>query len=453
MATPSPRDGPGEPITPAVDRELAEPSASSARAGRRNRLGALSLLVAVAGAVGCRIGLTVGHMASSVWLQVGAAGFEAAVVGGLADWFAVTALFRHPLGLPIPHTAIIPARRAKIIETIGSMVEQEWLSPDVIGARLARIAPSELVAEWLRDPVHLERLGAPVRDLLRGLAHLLTEPELVQLGDRTLRRQLREWPIDVAAGRWLARAVSSQSAGAAFDSFARSLANLARRPSTAENLYAWLDRSARYLRQEGKRLVPLVLRRRIVQRTIVEAACSYAASELLSAARDPQHPLRQYVFGAVQRYAERLASGDPHAIEQAERFRTTVVESLEASSLVADMLAHLRHELEQDLGRPQGYLAGLIDHELHTGILDLLGQPDRRAAFDSWVRATANDLLRRHHHQIGQTVRENLEALETSTLVAQIEERVGADLQFIRLNGAVVGGLIGVLLALMHRFF
>lgn len=143
--------------------------------------------------------------------------------------------------------------------------------------------------------------------------------------------------------------------------------------------------------------------------------------------------------------------GDPRAIEQAEQLRLAVIESLEASPLVMDLLARLRDQLELDLSQRDGYLSRLVDRELHAGILDLLKQPERRAAFDHWVRTTANDLLRRHHNQIGLTVRENLEALETGTLVAQIEERVGADLQFIRLNGAVVGGMIGVLIALAHR--
>ena len=418
---------------------------------RRNHVGTVSLLAAVTGAIACRLATTVGHMDGVLWLQLAAAGFEAAMVGGLADWFAVTALFRHPMGLPIPHTAIIPARRAKIIEGIVSMVEDEWLSPEVIGARLARIKPSEIIADWLKDPAHVERLGAPVRDLLRGLARLLTQPEVVEFTGRTIQRQLRELPINASAGQWLADVAANQSAGAAFESVASSLANLARRPSTTENLYAFLDRSARYLHQEGKRLVPLFLRRKVVQRKIVEAACDYASAELRSAAQDPDHPLRTYVFTAVRRYAERLAAGDPHALQQAEQLRAAIVESLEASPMIAELLAHLRNQLEQDLGQADGYLSRLVDRELHAGILGLLEQSERRASFDSWVRTTANDLLRRHHNQIGLTVRENLEALETSSLVAQIEERVGADLQFIRLNGAAVGGAIGVLIALAHR--
>lgn len=436
---------------PEAKPETEAVTAAAARATHRNRIGTWSLLVAIAGVVGCRLALRVAPWTDVAWLHVAVAGFEAAVVGGLADWFAVTALFRHPLGLPIPHTAIIPARRAKIIESIVEMVEQEWLSADAIGKRLERIAPSEALTEWLRDPAHVERLGAPVRDLLRGLARVLTAAEVVEFVDRVLQRQLRDLPIDAAAGHWLARVASGASASAAFDSVALSLANLARRSSTATQLYAWLDRSARYLHDEGQRLVPLVLRRRIVQRTIVEAACGYAAAELGSAARDSEHPLRAYVFGAVRRYAERLAEEDPEAIAQVERLRTAFIESLEASPLVTKMLARLRRQLEEDLGEAHGYLARLIERELRSGIVELLAERERREWFDQWVRTTAIELLNRHHDQIGLTVRENLEKLETRLLVAQIEERVGADLQFIRLNGAVVGGLIGVLLALLHR--
>ena len=417
----------------------------------RNHLGTVSLAAAVAGAAACRVALATGPFTGTPWLQVAAAGFEAALVGGLADWFAVTALFRHPLGLPIPHTAIISERRDKIIEGIVSMVEHEWLSPDVIGARLAGIAPSAHVVEWLQDPEHVTRLGAPLRDVLRGLARMLTEREVVEFVDRAIQHQLRSLPIDASAGRWLANAARSVSAEATFESLVASLANLAEQPRTAQQLHWWLDRSARKLREDGRRLVPLLLRRRIVQRKLVEAACGYASSELRSAARDPQHPLRTLVFGAVERFAARLANGDAQALAHTERLRQTVLESLEASPLVRNVLTRLRAQLEHDLDEAGGYLSDLVDRRLRAAIVELLGDAERGAAFDRWVRTMANDLLRRHHHQIGVTVREHLTKLETGDLVAQIESRVGADLQFIRLNGAVVGGLIGVLLALAHR--
>ncbi|HZP42573.1 MAG TPA: DUF445 domain-containing protein [Candidatus Binatia bacterium] len=419
-------------------------------ARRRNRVGTVSLVAAVAGAAASRVGLAVGPFAGAAWLRLLAAGFEAAVVGGLADWFAVTALFRHPLGVPIPHTAIIPARRAKITESIVTMVQDEWLSPQVIGARLARIAPSAVVADWLADPARVARLGAPLRDMLRGLARSLAEDEVAGFIGRMLQHQLRELPLDASAGAWLERAVESESAGAAFESLASSLANLAERPRTAAELHYWLDRSARTLYASGRRLMPWVLRQKVVQRKIIEAACNYASSELRQAAGDLAHPLRRALMGALTGFADRLAAGDEAALAQARRLRSALLESLETGPVVRATLARLRDQLEHDLAEPSSGLSDLIDRRLRSAILDLLGDPERRATFDRWVRTTATDLLHRHHDQIGLTVRESLEALETGALVAQIEDRVGQDLQFIRLNGAVVGGLVGLALAVAH---
>src|SRR5438552_2558496 len=275
--------------------------------------------------------------------------------------------------------------------------------------------------------------------------------EVVGFVDRVAQRQLRDLPVDASTGAWLARAVTSKGAGAAFESLALSFSNLAARPRTAAELHWWLERSAGALHASGKRFLPFVLRRKVVQRAIVEAACDYASAELRSAARDPEHPLRRAVLTALRRFAERLAAGDADAQAQAERLRRALLESIQAGPVVRTMLGRVREQLEQDLGDRRSALSTLIDRQLRTGILDLLADAGRRSAFDRWVRTTASDLLRRHHSQIGLTVRESLAGLGDDELVRQIEDRVGADLQFIRLNGAVVGGLVGLILALIHR--
>jgi uncharacterized membrane-anchored protein YjiN (DUF445 family) len=421
----------------------AEPS-------RRSHVGALSLLAAACGAVASRLALSAGPFQGAAWLRVLAAGFEAGVVGGLADWFAVTALFRHPLGLPLPHTAIIPARRDRLIQGIVSTVEMQWLSPDVIARRLDRVAPSRWVTDWLEDSAHLARIGEPLRDLVRGLARSLGQDEVADFVERAIARQLREMPIDAAAGRWLGRAADSPAAGEAVRSLVLSLKNLAERPKTAQELHWWLLRSARSLRQSGQRFVPFLLRRKIVQRTIVEAALRYASAELAGAAEEPEHPLRRFAVDGLKRFSKQLAAGEPDAVGQVERVRAAILESLETTPLVRRGLAELRQQIDEELSDRRSRLSRLIDEKLRDGILAYLGDAGHRASFDAWVRATVVELLRRHHHQIGVTVRENLEALTDDQLVEQIESRVGADLQFIRLNGAVVGGLIGVLLALAH---
>ena len=114
------------------------------------------------------------------------------------------------------------------------------------------------------------------------------------------------------------------------------------------------------------------------------------------------------------------------------------------------LLIRLRDRVDRELTDPASRLSTFMRTELLAGVRTLLDDAERRGRFDAWVRATVDDLLRRHHHQIGLTVRENLEALDTTRLVAQIEGRVGADLQYIRLNGAVVGGLIGLLIAALR---
>lgn len=417
---------------------------------RRSYVGTVSLLIAVGGAAASRAALSVSAFAGETWLKVLAGGFEAAVVGGLADWFAVTAIFRHPLGLPFPHTAIIPDQRARLIQSIVSTVENQWLSPAVIARRFERVAPSQWLIEWLEDPEHIARIGEPLRDVIRRLARVLTEPEIAEFSERAIARQLRELPIDAAAGRWLARAAESPAAGEALRSLARSIQNLAERPRTAQELHWWILRSARALRQSGKRFVPFLLRRKIVQRTIVEAALRYASAELRGAAEDAGHPLRRFAIDGLRRFADELSQGDREAIQQLERVRAAIVESLETAPLVRQGLDRLRSQVEEEIGDKTSRLSRLIDKKLHGSILAYLNDPDHRAAFDRWVRTNAIELVRRHHDQIGVTIRENLETLTDDQLVEQIESRVGADLQFIRLNGAVVGGLIGILLALAH---
>ena len=413
-------------------------------------VGPVSLLVAFAGATGCYVVRYAGWAGDPTWLHVLRAGFEAALVGGLADWFAVTALFRHPLGIPIPHTAIIPKRREKLIDGIVSIVEDDWLSPEVIGARVTRFAPSDALLTWLRDRDKVKVMDAPLRGMLRGLAHILTQREVVEGLDAVLRRQLERYPIDEHAGRWLGRITTSESATTAFETMALSLAQVAHRPSTARKMHEWLEHSAAKMEAEGRRFLPLVLRSQIVRGKVVEAACNYAASELSHAAYEPDHPLRRFTFDAVLRFAVRLANGEPEALGSVEGLRATLLENLSDEPITAESLAELQRQVIEELDRPDSKLLDTGLEKLRTLLVRTFESPANRDAFEGWVRAAAIHLVERNHHQIGITIRESLEALDTETLVAQVEERLGPDLQFIRLNGAIVGGLIGVLLAVVR---
>jgi uncharacterized membrane-anchored protein YjiN (DUF445 family) len=264
---------------------------------------------------------------------------------------------------------------------------------------------------------------------------------------------LREIPLGATAGRWLSRAADSEEMGEALRSVALSLVKLAERERTAEELHLWLLRAARTLRESGRVVVPFLLRRRSVQRTIVDAALRYASSELRDAAEDAGHPVRRYAVDGIRRYAARLEAEEPGAILELERVRAALAESLEAGPALGTLLGGLRRRIEADLADPHSPLSELLARQIRERVPTIFDDPERRERFDRWVRDTANDLVERHHAEIGRTVRENLDALDDDSLVAQIEGKVGNDLQFIRLNGALVGGLIGVALAALRLGF
>jgi len=324
--------------------------------------------MAVAGTVACRVALIVGPFAHAAWLQIVAAGFEAAVVGGLADWFAVTALFRHPLGVPIPHTAIIPARRKKIVESIVSMIQDEWLSPDVIGARLARFAPSELVVDWLRDPEHVERLGGPLRDLLRGLARMLGEAEVAEFVDRAIQHQLRDLPIDASAGRVAGRMPRPARAPRprSTPSHSRSPIWRSGRGPCISSTGGWSVRLARCApRATPGPAVPAP------QDRPEEDHRGRVWVRVGGAAERGPRPPPPAPQGRVRRAAELRRALGCGRFDGARAGRTAPpgdLESLEANPLVREVLARLREQLEHDLEQPGGYLSELVDRKLRAGI-------------------------------------------------------------------------------------
>src|SRR5438132_573055 len=179
------------------------PAARSAPA-RRNHVGTVSLVVAVGGAAACHLGLQGGPFASATWLRIVAAGFEAATVGGFADWFAVTALFRHPLGLPIPHTAIVATRKELIGRILGTFVQNHFLSREVIAANLRAVRPAERAARWLADPEHSRRIARQIAGGLAKTLEALPDEDVRVLNHEVVSARLRATRVAPALGNTLA---------------------------------------------------------------------------------------------------------------------------------------------------------------------------------------------------------------------------------------------------------
>lgn len=395
---------------------------------RRHKLRATGLLVAMGAAF---VGTSLIPEPGFGW-RLARAAAEAGVVGGLADWFAVTALFRRPLGLPIPHTAIIPTHKDRIGEGLGRFVERHFLDPELVAARLRRSDPAALLAGWLARPEN----ARAVADRLAGALPRLLDAA----GDAELRRFLHE-----ALGEKLAHADLVPAAVRLFETVTAEGHHL----RLFDDLLALLDDQIglsqdRILGEVAARsawYVPKMVDRAIAER-LVNGLRAYLA-EL----RDPGHPTRANLDTAFRGYLDRLQH-DPAFRRQLAGLRDRLLKDPQTRDWIEAAWGHAREAVLTDLGRPESRLrAGLA-----TGLVALAEALGR----DETIRAGLNDTAERFvlavivpaRAEIGRFITDVVKSWDTSLVTERVELAVGRDLQYIRLNGTLVGALIGALLFL-----
>ncbi|MGL4255590.1 MAG: DUF445 domain-containing protein, partial [Microbacterium sp.] len=246
---------------------------------------------------------------------------EGGMVGALADWFAVTALFRHPLGIPIPHTAIIPSRKDEIGRTLGEFVETEFLRGDVVRTKLDATPISARLGEWLSDPEHAERVAAEASAMASGVLQALSDDDVQSVIEDLAREHLISPEWGPPLGAWLGRIVESGAHHGAVD-------------LAAETIAAWLEANrASFTGLVSRRLpgwVPSIAHR-LVDDTVYNEAVKFVAA----VRADPQHPARGAVDGYLDRLAENLQH-DPGTIGRLEDAKSTLFDSPRIRELAAE---------------------------------------------------------------------------------------------------------------------
>ena len=420
---------------------------------RRNHAGALSLAAASAG-FAVVAGLRHAGLAAGPGWSVLQSGFEAGMVGGCADWFAVSALFR-PIPSrrwSLPHTDIIVRGRAKLSLGIVDMVQNRWLSPETLAEHLGRLSASGFILDHLADPVVRAQVLAAARDLLGRLAGSLDAPEIAAFLDRALRDQLAGLDLGPALGAWLEARIAAGDTGPLWGFLASSLADGAERGAFQGPIRGMLETAiADYKGQGFWQQLKASAGELFFDYDEVAASLGHGfAGTLRAVQRDPGHPLRARLDGQFTAFARKLAGGDPEACATLEGFQRRLSENAELSPLVTRILARLQETLQAQLRLPGGDLSRLLDRLLEDLVAELRREPEVQARLDAWVRRQVLELATSNHHLIGDMVQSALLKLSDRDLVAQIEEKVGPDLQYIRLNGAVVGSLVGMALALVR---
>ena len=366
---------------------------------------------------------------------------EAGVVGGLADWFAVTAIFRRPLGLPIPHTALIPSNWELMAARVGSMVGNRVLTKEYVSEEIARLDVAELLAQ---GAARLSRtdIEAATLTVVRWAADLITPTTSGELLTR-VRRALMEQPVAPALAAILAVARRHGWDQQAVQGLLAVLVDAMDRAEFRQTVGELIDDLlARYRARLGtypRLWVGLAAAFGIIDRDRLVAALH---SGLKQVAADPAHPLRER-WGEVVADLERRLATDPVLAAKVEDAKRELLQAPAIAQLFEDTAAALHRALLADLRRARSEVVAWLADRLERGRVTLIEDADLRVQVDRWIKARVADLVEHHHGRLASFIENGVRALGPEGAVRLIEEHAGDDLQYIRVNGTVVGGLAG----------
>jgi uncharacterized membrane-anchored protein YjiN (DUF445 family) len=389
---------------------------------KRRATGLLALAAAVFGAARAFEG-------QYPWLGYVRATAEASLVGGLADWFAVTALFRHPLGLPIPHTAIVATRKERIGRILGTFVQHHFLSREVIAANLRAARPAERAAHWLSDPEHSRRVARQVASGVAKTLESLPDYEVRQLVHQILNARLRSLRVAPALGKTLALVLADDRHQGLLNEAVRLAAGAVR-----DNRDMIRDK----VRAESPWWVPGVVDDQIYQRII-----GTVESLLRDIGARPDHPLRGAFDRALRDFVDRLQHA-PDVIAKAEAIK----EEWLADPAIADLSARLwdatRSAIVTYATGPDGAAPGPLERGLSEFGAALLANDALLAEIDDLMIDLAATVVERYRQEIGDLIAQTVAGWDPQATSRRFELAVGRDLQFVRINGTLVGGLVGL---------
>jgi uncharacterized membrane-anchored protein YjiN (DUF445 family) len=365
------------------------------------------------------------------WLGYVRATAEAGMVGGVADWFAITALFRRPLNLPIPHTAIIPSRKDRIGRSLGNFVQNNFLSPEVLGAKLRAAALSRRASEWLRDPEHARLVARQAAGALRSATAVVRDDDVHAFLERSVIEPLKQRPIAPVLASGLTLLTANDRHQQLLDRVVHGLARL-----LAENEELIRDR----VREESPWWVPEFVDDKLHDR-IVDGI----ARTLYSVSEDPSHPLRRQLDELLTNWIEQLRES-PEMMARAESLKQQVLDNPTSDRLTESLWHELKQVLDRQVDAAEQGIPGGLERGLSALAEAALEDEALLAKIDEWIIGAVLRIVEQHRHEVGQLIAATVSAWDPDETSRRIELQIGRDLQFIRINGTLVGGLVGLVL-------
>ncbi|MGH3762296.1 DUF445 domain-containing protein [Actinophytocola sp.] len=385
------------------------------------------------------LGATVIFLAMSFWQSAGApawAGYvkaaaEAGMVGALADWFAVTALFRHPLGIRIPHTAIIPTRKDALGNSLGDFVGTNFLSEQVVRERLRRVGVAGRLGGWLGQEANAERVTAELSTVVRGVVAVLRDEDVQAVLEQAVVRRVVAVPWGPPLGKLLA--------GVFADGAHHKLVDL-----MCDRAYEWVKANHTAVLRVVSDRAP-TWSPRFVDSMVADKVYGEVLSFAWLVKTDPNHPMRLAVDKFLAEFAEDLQH-DEATMRRAEAVKEQVLDHPEVQNVIGSAWSTAKAMLLDAAEDPSSELRKRVREGLVALGRRLTGDDSLREKVDSWVEGVAAYVVLNYRDEITTLITDTVQRWDAAETSRKIELQVGRDLQFIRINGTVVGALAGLLI-------
>lgn len=423
-------------MEPRTEIQLTPAETEKLRGLRRMKTLALSLLFVAAVIFAISFAL----QGTYPWLQYVRAASEGAMVGALADWFAVTALFRRPMGLPIPHAAIIPNRKDAIGVSLGDFVESNFLSEEVVRQKLASVGMAQRLGHWLsrEEPDTAENIASEGAVAIKGAMEVMRDDDVREVLDSLLQQYVLNPPWAPPLGR---------VAGQVFaDGHHRQFIDVL------------VDRSVDWVRDNRETVIRIVTDRSpswvpgFVDGLVGDRLYGETLKFVLAVQADPEHEVRHSIDGYLVQLAEDLQE-DPAMIARVEDIKAQLLDSPRLQELTGRTWQTLKAALIEAIEDPESALRRKFVAVIREFGGRLATDAELGAKVDGWITEAVAYIVRNYRHDIASIITDTVERWDGREASRKIEIQVGRDLQFIRINGTVVGALAGLTIFSLAKFF
>jgi uncharacterized membrane-anchored protein YjiN (DUF445 family) len=357
---------------------------------------------------------------------------EAAMVGALADWFAVTALFRHPLGLPIPHTAIIPKSKDRIGTGLGNFISRNFLQPNQVARRLENVDLGKSIANYLADTNRTQKIALAISNALPKLFGLLKDGPIMEWLSSNIKSRLQHADFALFLADTITLFTSKKRHIPLVDL-------IIFHTDMAVNKY---EPDFRDKVTKNTKWLPKLFS---VDETASDSLMAAIKDTLKEAANDPNHKLRNSIDEAIAHFEYNLRY-DEKLRQQIKDWQSEFLSSAQLNDYIKNIWIAIKETLNENSDERQKNLSFAISGALNNIAHSLLENEELRHSIDEKLKEWAVELAAAQGDSVGKMVADTIKSWDSTTVVTQIENAVGRDLQYIRINGTLIGGLIGLII-------